>query len=411
MLQCACMLGAISALYSTAQRVVLSGGEEPLQRVEAPLKRVEAVARASFEAEHANLQRDFAVFKQVAAEALPLSALKKTVALASADPTPTASLRPTVAASPDPAPVVAPKPTVVASADPDAPVALPPQITAPATKPAFALGPQALAFDEPPNAYFAPKPIGPGSQIVLASLGLVPVSQKATATDIAQVEPPVHDFSYLRYYVYSETPPPEKPADTVLNSMKDIPVGTPLEEIKRVSAAFGIDYNYMKAVAKIESDFNPKNRTGSYVGLYQLSKYEFNRYGDGDILNARDNAVAAADKILTEAALFELQTHKKTTLSDLYLIHQQGIQGAAEHVSHPDRIAWQSMCATDEGQQKGERWCKRAIWANTLPEIKQVWKSVDNLPSGAFVQMWADRLSTLYDRYSRTADADLVKAK
>ncbi len=41
------------------------------------------------------------------------------------------------------------------------------------------------------------------------------------------------------------------------------------------------------------------------------------------------------------------------------------------------------MCATDEGREKGEEWCKRAIWGNTLPEIKRVWKTVDNLTSSA----------------------------
>ena len=30
------------------------------------------------------------------------------------------------------------------------------------------------------------------------------------------------------------------------------------------------------------------------------------------------------------------------------------------------------MCATNEGRQKGEKWCKRAIWQNTLPTIKLV---------------------------------------
>jgi hypothetical protein len=40
------------------------------------------------------------------------------------------------------------------------------------------------------------------------------------------------------------------------------------------------------------------------------------------------------------------------------------------------------MCATDEGKEKGEKWCKRAIWENTLPEVKHLWKSVDNLTSG-----------------------------
>jgi len=98
--------------------------------------------------------------------------------------------------------------------------------------------------------------------------------------------------------------------------------------------------------------------------------------------------------------LFEFGTGRKPTFSDLYLIHQQGWQGAAEHVSHPKRIAWRSMCATDEGKEKGERWCKRAIWGNTLPAIKQIWKSVDKLTSGAFVGMWQQRVADLYSRYS-----------
>jgi hypothetical protein len=208
---------------------------------------------------------------------------------------------------------------------------------------------------------------------------------------------------YLADYVYSEVPPDRKPADTVRDSLKDVPVGTPVEEIKRASDAFELDFNFMKAVAKIESDFDPKQRTGSYVGLFQLSNYEFANYGSGDILNARDNAIAAAYKFATAATLFELNTHKKATISDLYLIHQQGTQGAEEHVNHPDGIAWKSMCATDEGKQKGEKWCKRAIWGNTLPEIKHVWKTVDNLTSGAFVKMWQQQVDRYYIRYSETA--------
>jgi len=208
---------------------------------------------------------------------------------------------------------------------------------------------------------------------------------------------------YLTDYVYSEVPPDGKPADTIRDSLKDVPVGTPVEEIKRASDAFGLDFNFMKAVAKIESDFDPKQRTGSYVGLFQLSNNEFAKYGSGDILNARDNAIAAAYKFATAATLFELNTHKKATISDLYLIHQQGTQGAEEHVNHPDSIAWKSMCATDEGKQKGEKWCKRAIWGNTLPEIKHVWKTVDNLTSGAFVKMWQQQVDRYYTRYSETA--------
>jgi hypothetical protein len=224
--------------------------------------------------------------------------------------------------------------------------------------------------------------------------------------DASSPAPATQDFRYLIYDVWSELPPAEKPADIVLSSLKDTPVGTPVEEIKHAADAFGLDFNFMKAVAKIESGFDPKQRTGSYLGLFQLSRYEFDKFGSGQILDPRDNAVAAAYKIITEGILFEWVTHKKPTLSDLYLIHQQGWEGAAEHISHPDRIAWKSMCATSEGMEKGEKWCKRAIWRNTLPAVKHAWKSVDKLTSAAFVAMWRERVAYLNSKYMATAAAE-----
>ena len=230
---------------------------------------------------------------------------------------------------------------------------------------------------------------------------LVPTTRNAS-----NPAPVTQDFRYLIYYVWSELPPAEKPADIVLRSLKDIPIGTPVEEIKRASDAFGLDSNFMTAVAKIESGFDPKQRTGSYIGLFQLSKYEFNKFGSGQILDSRDNAIAAAYKVITEGVLFEWVTQKKPTLSDLYLIHQQGWEGAAEHISQPDRIAWKSMCATSEGREKREKWCKRAIWGNTLPAVKAVWKSVDKLTSGAFVEMWRERVAHFQSKYMATAVAE-----
>jgi putative ABC transport system substrate-binding protein len=94
------------------------------------------------------------------------------------------------------------------------------------------------------------------------------------------------DLSYLAFYPYAELPPARKPADVVLESLSDVPIGTPLEEIKRASDAFGLDFSFMRTVAKIESDFNPKQRTGSYAGLFQLSNAEFTKYGSGEITKA-----------------------------------------------------------------------------------------------------------------------------
>jgi len=258
----------------------------------------------------------------------------------------------------------------------------------------------------------APAKIGEDSiETKSADLGHHDVAQPEPTTSNASNPAPVtQDFRYLIYYVWSELPPAEKPADIVLRSLKDTPVGTPVEEIKRASDAFGLDFNFMKAVAKVESGFDPKQRTGSYIGLFQLSKYEFNKFGSGQILDSRDNAIAAAYKFITEGILFEWVTKKKPTLSDLYLIHQQGWEGAAEHISQPDRIAWKSMCATGEGREKGEKWCKRAVWRNTLPVVKDVWKSVDKLTSGAFVGMWRERIAQFYSEYMATATAAADRA-
>jgi hypothetical protein len=364
-LQCAYILGALAALYLLAPHAPARVGEPSL---------VGGEALAALEAAHVNLERDFAAFARAAADPMPVASLAAGSLAAVSLAARTLGAR-------------ALGVTAVASAD---------------IKPVISQNPKALAFDDAKrDAYFDPTPIGPAHPIVLASLGLIPVA----AADLEPSQPAKRDFSYLAYYAYSEVPPDEKPADTVLNSLKDVPLGAPIEEIRRAADAFGLDFGYMKAVAKIESGFDPTQRTGSYIGLYQLSKYEFARYGSGDILNPRDNAITAAYKIIVEAELFELRTHKKPTLSDLYLIHQQGIQGAEEHVSHPERIAWQSMCATNEGQLKGEKWCKRAIWQNTLPAVKLIWKSVDKLTSAAFVDMWRERVALFYARYSEQASA------
>jgi hypothetical protein len=258
-----------------------------------------------------------------------------------------------------------------------------------------------------------PAPVSGPSLIAKAEVGdphhdaAQPAPTPRDASDeAANPAPATQDFRYLSYYVWSELPPAEKPADIVLRSFKDTPVGTPVEEIKRAADAFGLDSNFMKAVAKIESGFDPKQRTGSYIGLFQLSKEEFDKFGSGQIRDSRDNAVAAAYKVIAEGILFEWVTHRKPTLSDLYLIHQQGWEGAAEHINQPDRIAWKSMCATSEGVEKGEKWCKRAIWGNTIPAVKHEWKSVDKLTSAAFVEMWRERVAHFYSKYMATAAAE-----
>jgi hypothetical protein len=64
------------------------------------------------------------------------------------------------------------------------------------------------------------------------------------------------------------------------------------------------------------------------------------------------------------------------------------------------------MCATSEGMEKGEKWCKRAIWRNTTPAVKHARKSVYKLTSGAFVEMWRERVAHFYSKYMVTTAAE-----
>jgi hypothetical protein len=64
-------------------------------------------------------------------------------------------------------------------------------------------------------------------------------------------------------------------------------------------------------------------------------------------------------------------------------------------VMHPERAAWQSMCATDEGMLKGEQWCRKCIWGNLLPEWKHAFGSVEKIQSGDFDSLWTARIDHL----------------
>jgi hypothetical protein len=174
----------------------------------------------------------------------------------------------------------------------------------------------------------------------------------------------------------------------------------PRDEIQEAASLYGLDLAMMMSIAKVESDFNPRVRTGSYKGLFQLSDYEFKKYGDGSIWDARDNARAAAHMFLVQAEKFRWALGHYPDYAERYMVHQQGIQGAIEHYTHPERVAWQSMCATDEGLLKGEQWCKKCIWGNLLPEWKHSFGSVEKIQSGDFVSLWTGRIDHLANRFA-----------
>jgi hypothetical protein len=174
----------------------------------------------------------------------------------------------------------------------------------------------------------------------------------------------------------------------------------PHDEIRQAASLYGLDLALMMSIAKVESNFKPSARTGSYKGLFQLSDREFERYGDGSIWDARDNARAAGRMFLIQAEKFKGALGRSPDYAERYMIHQQGIQGAIEHYTHPARVAWQSMCETDEGVLKGGQWCRRAIWQNLLPQWKRKFGTVEKISSGDFVSLWTGRINELAARFS-----------
>ena len=175
--------------------------------------------------------------------------------------------------------------------------------------------------------------------------------------------------------------------------------GDPGDEIRQAALLYGLDLALLMSIAKVESNFNPRAKTGSYKGLFQLSDHEFEKNGDGSIWDARDNARAAARMFLIQAEKFKGALGRRPDYAERYMIHQQGIQGAIEHYTQPARVAWQSMCATDEGVLKGEQWCRKAIWRNLLPQWKRKFGTVEKILSGDFVILWTRRINELAARF------------
>ncbi|MGO8918897.1 MAG: transglycosylase SLT domain-containing protein [Stellaceae bacterium] len=103
----------------------------------------------------------------------------------------------------------------------------------------------------------------------------------------------------------------------------------PRDEIREAASLYGLDLAMMMSIAKVESDFDPRVRTGSYKGLFQLSDYEFKKYGDGSIWDARDNARAAAHMFLVQAEKFRWALGHYPDYAERYMVHQQARPASA----------------------------------------------------------------------------------
>ena len=194
------------------------------------------------------------------------------------------------------------------------------------------------------------------------------------------------------HYAYSGVTPAGKPADAVLQALKDIPEGTPAEEVRRAARISGPTSCSWKRWSRSDQFRSQAAhrllcRPVSAQQL-RIRSIRFRRHHRRarqrhcrclQIRGGRD-PVRAGDAPEGDAGL---------PLSDPSAGHSRRCR--ARRPSGTCRPAKGSMCATEEGRKKGERWCKRAIWQITLPDVKRTADGGTLFTSAAFVAMWAIR--------------------
>ncbi len=115
---------------------------------------------------------------------------------------------------------------------------------------------------------------------------------------------------------------------------------------------YGVDADYMRRMAEIESSGNPlaKNDSGA-TGLYQFMGETAKQYG----LTDRTDPVASADAAarLTQANANQLKKAlgRDPTPGELYLAHQQGGDGASALLSNPDMNVVDALALAYEGKR------------------------------------------------------------
>jgi hypothetical protein len=98
--------------------------------------------------------------------------------------------------------------------------------------------------------------------------------------------------------------------------------------IERAARYAGRDPDTMRGIASIESSMNPSSnatRPTQYKGLYQIGHNEWQRFGQGNIYSAEDNAMSAARMFRENSNQFRQHFGREPTDTEIYMMHQQGL--------------------------------------------------------------------------------------
>lgn len=278
------------------------------------------------------------------------------------------------------------------SADP-----LPLELTpAPALQAAEVPAPRVEETAPPVPSQDAPQAPAPQSNIVsmfvseAAAAPILPEDAMPKAAPLPELPKPAVDFAPADVAKQRVLPDDTAVSSHRVRRILASPVGSIVSE---VAQSMGYDRDRLAAFVDIESSGRPRISTGSYHGLGQLSHSEFAKFGDGgDIFDPRSNLIATVRSLQAKEAKFASEFGRSPSVTEIYMMHQQGEAGLRSHLAHPDWPAWKSMLATGEGKQKGETWARNAIWWNVPTDMKAKFGSVDNVTSGDFLSMWDSKV-------------------
>lgn len=177
-----------------------------------------------------------------------------------------------------------------------------------------------------------------------------------------------------------------------ISAIDATPVGAMIDE---AAARYNISPAVAKVIAHVESGGRANVTTGSYGGIFQLSKDEMARYGTGgNRYDAQANVEAGVRSLADKAARFERETGRSPSAVELYMTHQQGEAGTRNHLANPDGLAWENMLATGEGRRKGAGWAKKAVWGNIPTDMRKLFPGgVNDVTSRDLVKIWSLKMA------------------
>jgi hypothetical protein len=153
---------------------------------------------------------------------------------------------------------------------------------------------------------------------------------------------------------------------------------------------------YTAQLINIESDGDPRNRTGSNYGLGQFSPDQFAHFGITNPYDPQQQIRAIAQERAENTPIARNILGRDPTAAELYLMHQQGQTGGANLLraaqNNPNGPAWQTV----GGEGRGDAFAIRKIRGNIPSDNPLRNVPANQVTNAQYVRMWNDRFNRGY---------------